>query len=151
MTEQYTGDLEPLIRWAVNRGCSNQDSKAPPEPYKSWVENLLPEKCRGSVGWWIGIVTPESKASPDWVDRYPHRHVDSMGWDPQTTTIITYLVAPQTGGRFAMGGGAADDPYNDIKITPGLTISMDAATWHGVRPVGKGTRIALICTGQYQE
>ena len=149
-THRYAGDIEQLIRWAVNRGQSERERKTPPEPYRSWIIGLLPENCRASVGFWVGIVTPESALSgddPKWVDRYPHRHIDSMGWPPEATTALTYLIAPEEGGEFALGGLSPTDDYELLKIEPGLTVLTDAATWHGIRRVKRGTRLALICTG----
>jgi len=147
MRIRYEGDLQPLIRWAVNRGQSKRDKISPPEPFRSWIEQQLPENCRDHFGFWVGVVTPDSKCDGDWVSPYPHRHVDSMGWKPETTTLLTYLIAPEDGGEFCLGTTEEDGTYQKIAVEPGLTISTDAATWHGVLAVKKGTRMALITTG----
>jgi hypothetical protein len=144
---QYEGDLQPLIRWAVNRGESQRERPSPPEPFRLWIYEQMPAVCRARMGYWVGIVTPESKLNDGWVDRYPHIHSESMGWHPITTTAMTYLVAPEEGGEFALGGEDPLDEYKLFTVTPGLTVMVDAVTWHGVLPVRAGTRIALITTG----
>ena len=107
----------------------------------------MPESCRDGVGYWASVVTPFSKLAGDWVDPFPHNHVNSMNWSPGTTTVITYLVAPDAGGEFGLGGHDPSDPYEFIKPEPGLSISIDATVWHGVKPVQAGARIALMSTG----
>ena len=60
-----------------------------------------------------------------------------------------YLTVAASGGEFALGGHKKDDPYTLIKLEPGIAIMVDAITWHGVKPVLAGTRIALITTAWY--
>ena len=143
---RYEGNLQPLIKWAVNRG-EGTEKEGPPEPFKSWVRKFMPVVCRSDIGYWVGVVTSDSEVDGEWVKRYPHTHIKSMGWSPLTTTIITYLVVPESGGEFGLGGRKESDPYEFIQPEPGLAVKCDARTWHGVRPVHKGNRIALIATG----
>lgn len=145
----YPGDAQLLLRWAINRGEAEQKRRDPPEPFKSWVRNLMPVACRNQIGYWVGSATPKSKLSADgkWLDRFPHRHIDSMGWPREATTIMTYLAEPLEGGDIAIGGLSPDDPYEEIEVEIGLTLMVDSATWHGVRPVPRGTRIVLLTTG----
>lgn len=149
MRHFYEGDVEALRKWAINRGCSGQKFE-PPEPFRSWIVSILPEDCRNNLGFWVGIVTPESKLDGDWVKGYPHIHKISRGWSDKTTTTLTYLVAPEEGGEFCLGGLSPDDTYTKIKVFPGLTLSVDSVTWHGVLPVTKGSRMALISTGHHK-
>ncbi len=144
---RYKGPLEPLIKWATNRGRSAKTPAEPPEPYRSWVRDQMPPNCRNVIGYWVGVITPDSELDGDWVKGYPHIHAITMGWEPSTTTVMTYLTAPTKGGEFALGTSKESDPYTLIKVTPGLTVKCDAVTWHGVKPVLEGTRIALITTG----
>ena len=144
-TFQYEHGLEPLITWAVNRGQATITAE-PPEPFSTWIKSVLPVWCT-RLGFWVGVITPDSKLNGDWVDGYPHTHANSMKWPPNTTTAMLYLVAPEAGGEFAIRGQEESDPYTLIKVVPGLTVLTDAVTWHGVKPVKKGTRIALITTG----
>jgi len=142
-TYTYEGDLHKLRKWAVNR----RNDEAPPEPYRSWVRGLMPENCRGAIGYWVGVITPESSVLNGWVRGYPHAHVESVNWHPETTTAVTYLSVADSGGEFGIGGTSEDDPYEFINPVPGLTVLMDAVTWHGVKPVHAGTRMALITSG----
>ena len=138
---RYEGDLHKLRTWAVNRDDN------PPEPFNSWFLALLPEDCRGNVGHYIGVITPDSPLDGDWVRGYPHCHVKSVNWHPKTVTVVTYLAAPEVGGEFGLGGLSPNDPYEFIKVESGMAVMMDGATWHGARPVLAGTRIALISSG----
>lgn len=138
----YTGELQPVIRWAVNRDSGMVD---PPKDFCEGMQALMPECKR--LEYWVGVITPDSKLDGDWVDGYPHTHVNSVGWPPETPTALTYAVAPDIGGELAVGGESPDDPYELIPVTPGLVVIVDAKTWHGVKPVEKGTRIAVITTG----
>lgn len=140
-TYQYVGDLMPLSRWAVS---SQPD--IPPEPFLSWIKSLLPSWCT-SYGHWVGFSSPDSALSGDWVAPFPHRHVDSMGWTPETMTLLLYLTVPEEGGEIAIGGHKKTDPYTLVQPTPGLAVMCDSVTWHGVKPVVNGTRTALINTG----
>lgn len=144
-TFQYKYDLEPLTHWAVNRYQAT-GTQEPPEPFPAWIKMVLPKWCT-RFGYWVGVVTPDTKLDGDWVDRYPHTHINSMGWPANTTTALLYLSAPEIGGEIAIGGRKSSDQYTLIMPKPGLTVLTDAATWHGVKPVVKGTRIALITTG----
>jgi hypothetical protein len=148
MITEFKGDIHELRRWAVNRANQHLTALAP-EPYYSWVVDLLPLDARNGVAHWVGICTPESPLdlAGDWVKGYPHIHTESVNWPPKSTTVITYLTAPEEGGEFALGGLSKDDEYTLYPIYEGLTVVCDAVTWHGVKPVKKGTRIALITTG----
>ena len=146
--EHYPGNIQLLLRWASNRNSGKQD-RHPPEPFKSWITKLMPENCRHHMGWWVGVGTPDAKLSEDgeWLDRFPHRHIDSMGWPPETITLMTYLSVPLEGGEIAVGGLSKDDPYEEIMPEVGMTLGVDALIWHGVRPIKEGTRIVLLTTG----
>ena len=144
-TWKYEGDLYNLSRWALNR--TSREREELPEPYRSWVIELLPENCRETVAAWVGFSTPYSPLDGDWILGYPHTHVISRSWPEESTTVITYLTAPEEGGEFGMGGKNKDDPYEFVMPEPGLTVKCDATIWHGVKPVIKGTRLALITTG----
>lgn len=148
-TFEYPGELQPLIKWAVNRNQAN-NVQVPPDPFPEWVAELMPEECRGEIHYWVGVVSPDSKLSDkssDWVDGYPHTHVNSVGWRPSATTVMLYLTVADDGGEIAIGGDNEDDEYTLIKPYPGMAVRVDAVTWHGVKPVKSGTRIALITTG----
>jgi len=148
-TFEYPGELQPLIKWAVNRNQANH-VQVPPDPFPEWVAGLMPEECRGEIHYWVGVVSPDSKLSgksSDWVDGYPHTHVNSVGWRPSATTVMLYLTVADDGGEIAIGGDNEDDEYTLIQPYPGMAVRVDAVTWHGVKPVKSGTRIALITTG----
>ena len=138
-TAQYEGDLHVLAKWAVDR-----DTGEPPEPYRSWVKALLPP---GHIGYFAGMVTPSTPTVDGWAQGYPHAHVISVGWkDPCQISAITYVGIPEEGGEFGYGGLNKDDPYVLVPVKPGLTVFVDAATWHGVKPVLSGARVALVAT-----
>ena len=148
-TAQYEGEMRPLIKWALNRNATSQYA-APPEPYASWVVDLMPEKCRKNMFYWIGFTTPETELDGDWVDRFPHTHAKAVGWEGETTSVITYLIAPEAGGELGVGGRDENDPYEFIQPKAGLTVIIDALMWHGVKPVMQGARIALVASGTPQ-
>lgn len=141
---KYEGNIAELLYWATNRGRAGQSEKAP-EPYFSWMEQFMP-KWDGVIGHWVGSATPDAELDGDWIVGFPHIHTISVKWPPEAFTVITYLVAPEEGGEFALGGLSPDDPYKLIKPEPGLTVMCDAQTWHGVKPVKKGNRVSLINT-----
>ena len=91
-TEQYNDNLQPLLVWALNppenSGQNRKDH--PPEPYRSWIEGHFPED-RQYIKYWTGKITPTSKLTEDgeWVDRYPHIHTESVGWDPSTVARLS--------------------------------------------------------------
>ena len=143
----YMGELQPLIRWAVNRGDMDVvKSLKLPEEFRLYIEHLMPEGFPDAK-YWVGLITPHNKNKDGWVEGYPHRHVDSVNWPPQTPTLMTYLITPEIGGEIGMGGENRDDPFKFIKPEPGMTVLTDAKTWHGVKPVFRGTRLALLATG----
>lgn len=142
---KYPHDLAPLLEWAdMHSGDLVADE--PPEPFATWVKGVLPDWCT-SFKFAVGRVYVGSQLDGDWVDKYPHMHVDSMGWPANTATAILYLVSPEEGGESAIGGENKSDPYTLTKLTPGLTVLIGAKTWHGIKPVKAGTRIALLTTG----
>ena len=143
---KYEGDLEPLIMWAVNRGHAAKTME-PPEAFRIWVREMLPGHCRNDIRYWVGVITPDSELDDGWVKGYPHTHVNSMSWPPDATTVMMYLIVPEAGGEFWLGGLDPADPYTSITVKPGLAIIVDAKTWHGVKPVISGTRMAIIATG----
>lgn len=141
-TRHYKGDLHALLKWAVNR-----NDCAPPEPFQSWVRNLMPENCRGNIGYHVIALTPDSPAADGWHKGFPHSHITSVDWQPETTSAVTYLATPERGGEFGLGGLRKNDPYEFIDPEPGMTVMCDATQWHGVRQVLQGTRIALVTSG----
>lgn len=142
MQDFYPGDIHELFKWVRSGKWKTEHA---PEPYWSWVYERLPVKS--NIFHRVGMLNWDSPASDEWCEPYPHVHSESMGWEPEVFTILTYLVAPEEGGEFAMGGLSPDDPYVDIPVKPGVTVGCDSITWHGVRPVKKGTRIALLTVG----
>ena len=142
MKAMYHEDLAPLIAW-VEDGMIG----VPPEPFWSWLRNHMPPNCRARIEHKLGIITPNSPRNGEWVKGYPHIHSATMGWKPEVFTIITYLIVPESGGEFMMGGANVDDPYEVIKVKPGLSVGTDSVTWHGVLPVHEGRRVALITNG----
>lgn len=146
-TAFYDGDIESLRRWAINR--ANLATQVP-EPYRSFVLNLMPPNCRGRIRHWVGFTNPDSSLNPDdpeWVRGFPHIHKESVNWPDEAYTVITYLHVPEEGGEFALGGLSPDDPYQLVKPEVGLTVMCNAVTWHGVRAVKRGGRMAFITTG----
>jgi hypothetical protein len=141
----YNGDIAPLIEWTNDR--SRVLSGVAPEPYYSWVTSLMPPDCRTRFSHHLGNMNEHSPNNGEWVKGYPHIHSKTMKWKPEVFTILTYLIAPEEGGEFAMGGLSPDDPYALIKIVPGLTVGCDSVTWHGVKPVRKGNRRVLLTVG----
>ena len=147
---RYEGDLHALLKWAVNRVESVDTYKtlpAPPEGFIDWVTALMPENCRETLGHWISSHTADSPHDGEWARGYPHNHITSVGWDPDATTVLTYLITESQGGEIAVGGLNKDDPYEIIAPEPGMAVRVDARTWHGVRAVRGGGRIALGTTG----
>ncbi len=94
--------------------------------------------------WEVASITEESEHDGEWVEGYPHKHVETMGWEPGTMTVMLYLVAPEEGGELAIGSENRDDPFELIKIEPGFGVVIDSNTYHGVKPVTKGKRLALV-------
>lgn len=141
----YPGDVHELRKWAVNRG-----DRPAPEPFQAWVRKLLTrDRALGKIGYWLGVITPDSPDSEDgeWCRGYPHAHCISVGWEKRSMTAVTYLAVPEEGGQFGLGGLDPNDPFEFIDVEEGLTVVCDGATWHGSRPVTAGTRIALISSG----
>lgn len=134
----YPGDLAALAEWAYS-----QDGD-PPSEWVEWVKQFFQVKAK--LHFYVGCI--RANGAVEWEDPYPHVHTESMGWEPSTRTVLTYVGVPVEGGAFALGGTSPDDPYIDIPVTLGLTTRVDAKTWHGVRPVKVGMRIAVIATGQ---
>ena len=151
---QYEGNIDELLAWA-NRPASVEEIRMadtpPPEPYRSWVNTLMPEGHLETVKWWVGRNDENSPNDGEWIEGFPHIHVESVQWVPTVTTAITYIAVPEEGGEFALGGLSPDDPYTLIKPELGLTLVTDAITWHGVKPVKSGNRIALITSGFPEE
>ena len=141
MILMYEDDIAPLLEW------SRRPTEKMPEPYLSWLRDKMPEACRARIEHHVGAISNRSTLDGEWVKGYPHIHAISMGWKPEVYTIITYLITPEEGGEFAMGGLNPDDPYTLIEVKPGLSIGCDAITWHGVKPVRKGVRVAIVSNG----
>ena len=147
---QYEGSISELLTWA-NRPMSPEESRnrqdPPPEPYNTWVKGLMPAGHLETVKWWVGRADENTPNDGEWIQGFPHIHVESVQWVPTVTTAITYVEVPEKGGEFALGGLSPDDPYTLIKPELGLTLVTDAITWHGVKPVISGNRIAIITSG----
>ena len=144
-TLRYDGDIHELAKWAANRVDTDE---VPPEPFRSWITQFF--KPAKLLGYCVGVTMPDSPNSADgeWARGYPHAHYISIGWPKDAVTVITYLAAPVSGGKFGLGGLSPDDPYEFIDVEPGLAVVIDGATWHGVQPVTKGTRISLMTCGE---
>lgn len=145
---RYPGEVFPVVRWAVNR-----KDKPPPEEFEAFLHGLMPEKCRFMLGYWLNVHTNESwiDESGEWIDGYPHSHVWSVDWPPDTFTCLTFLTVADEGGEFALGGLERDEPYELIKPEIGQVFMFDAMRWHGIKPVIRGTRISLLCSGMPEE
>ncbi len=138
---QYDGPIHALTKWAVNKR-----DDVPPEPFASWIADLVPEVYRDRLGYYTGCITPNTPLDGDWCRGYPHCHVKSVDWEPDTLTVITYLTVAEEGGEFGLGGLKETDPYTFMVPKPGLSIMLDAVRWHGARPVIRGTRISLMAS-----
>ena len=141
----YEGDLHELAKWAVNRGMGIKYQE-PPAAFQKVIGELLPE---GLIGHFVNVQITESPNDGEWADRFPHVHMDpenSCGWEKDTYTLLTYLATDIEGGEFALGGESPDDPYEIVKVEPGMIIKVNEATWHGVRKCGKGIRLSIVTT-----
>lgn len=141
----YPGNVHELRKWAVNR-----QGREPPEQFTKWIAELLQRTRKlATIGYWVGVITPESPDSEDgdWCLGYPHAHYISVGWPKDSMTAVTYLSVPDEGGQFGLGGLSPDDPFEFVDVEEGMTVVCDGATWHGARPVTAGTRMALITSG----
>jgi len=139
---RYPGDLYLVVKWAINR----EGRTIPPE-FQEWLQGLMPESCRQTIGHHLNLHTPITPVEDGWVKGYPHSHVWSVDWAPETTSVLTFLAMSEEGGEFGLGGNDRDDPYEFFKPEVGTTIVFDAMRWHGVRAVTKGTRLSLLSTG----
>lgn len=141
----YRGDLHDVTKWAINR----RSNVPPPDEFYQWVRDLMPEKCKGVIGYHLNFYTPltPTDESGEWVRGYPHSHVWSVDWPPETFTCLTYLAVADEGGEFGLGGMDREDPYEFVMPEPGMTFLFDAMRWHGVRPVKRGTRLSLLTSG----
>lgn len=148
---RYKGDLHDVIKWAINR--RNVGNHTPPADFSAFIHALMPEKCRKHIGYHLNFYTPLTPTSEDgkWVRGYPHSHVWSVNWPPETFTCLTYLAVAEEGGEFGIGGMERNDPYAFVVPEPGQTFMFDAMRWHGVRPVTRGTRLSLLTSGVPQE
>lgn len=139
---RYPGDIYEVIKWAVNRF----DRKEPPQ-FTAWLQSLMPEECKQTIGHHLNLHTPQTPTEGGWIRGYPHSHIWSVNWDARTTTVLTFLAMSDEGGEFGLGGNDREDPYEFFKPEIGTTIVFDAMRWHGVRAVTKGTRISLLSSG----
>jgi hypothetical protein len=141
-TVRFPGDMYEVLKWAVNRQL-----KEIPTEFEAWLLGLMPEKCREVTGHHLNVHTPQTPCVDGWVKGYPHSHVWSVNWPPDTYTCVTFLTMSDEGGEFALGGNKIDDPYETFMPEAGTTVTFDAMRWHGVRPVTRGTRISLLTSG----
>lgn len=141
----YNGDLHDLTKWAINR--RNVTSEGPPEEFVRFINWVTPDNVKGGViGYHLNFYTPLTPTDETglWVRGYPHSHVWSVDWPPDTFTCLTYLAVADEGGEFLLGGMERDDPYTTFWPKPGQCFLFDAMRWHGVKPVTKGTRLSLL-------
>ena len=143
----YPGDLHDLTKWAINR--RNVDSYGVPPAYQEYIESLIPDKRKHVIGHHLNFYTPMTPTdeSGQWVRGYPHSHVWSVNWPPETFSVLTYLAVAEEGGEFALGGLERNDPYEFFVPKQGQSFMFDATQWHGVRPVTRGTRLSLLTSG----
>lgn len=147
--DRYEGSLEGLVEW-VETPHGDKGSKADPT-----IAN--PEFLRWARGHWppnyevqfhpAAIFPRDDLDGAEWYPGYPHAHTETMGWDPEITAMIVYVEVAEEGGLIAVGGTSPDDPYEYFAPEPGLALIVDGSQWHGVTPVTKGRRIAIVCAG----
>lgn len=144
---RYDGDIQPLIDWVKN----GRPTPTPSPEFQTWMETIAtPVECRARFEYksnWILTDTPLNPDDNNWVKGYPHQHMITMGWDADAITTLVYLIAPEEGGEFALGGESPNDDYELTKVEPGLVMQVDSRIWHGVLPVLKGERMALVTVG----
>lgn len=141
---RYPGDMYEVLKWAVNR-----NQRPLPEKFEEWISQFMPNKAY--FGHHLNVHTPLTPVVDGWVRGYPHSHVWSVDWPPDTVTCVTFLTAADEGGEFGLGGKERDDPYEFFVPEEGTTILFDATRWHGVKPIRKGTRISLLSSGMPTE
>ena len=145
---RYPGEIFPVVKWAVNRSLRER-----PADFHDFLLSLMPKKCHNAIGYHLNVHTSASPTdeSGQWVRGYPHSHVWSVDWPPDTFTCLTYLTVADEGGEFALGGLERDDPYQLVTPEIGQVFMFDAMRWHGIKPVIRGTRISLLCSGMPEE
>lgn len=143
-TARYDGDLQPLRDWinanypAAKQSAQRRDDP-PPEPFLSWAISHQP--VSGKLKFWASKI--RAGLEPDtWFAGFPHVHV----WGSDVLTMILFVQAPQAGGEFGIGGVDKDDPYQFVTPEAGLAVFVDGDTWHGVKTVSEGERLAVIVT-----
>lgn len=142
---RYPGEIFPVVKWACNR------KRPKPEGFEEFLLDLMPHKCRAVFGYHVNVHTCESPVEDGWIRGYPHSHVWSVDWPPDTFTCLTFLAVADEGGEFALGGLERDDPYELVTPEIGQVFMFDAMRWHGIKPVIRGTRISLLCSGVPEE
>ena len=138
ITLQYDGPLQPLIHWIMRQ---SGEANELPTHFRNWVEAYFPAGYTFEY-WQAGVVAGDG--SDDWVGGFPHVHNQTMGWGTDDMSMMVYVQAPNAGGQSAIGGTDPNDPYEILEITPGLAIVVDGDTYHGVKPVTSGLRLAII-------
>ena len=98
-TVRFPGDMYEVLKWAVNRQL-----KEIPTEFEAWLLGLMPEKCREVTGHHLNVHTPQTPCVDGWVKGYPHSHVWSVNWPPDTYTCVTCLTMSDEGGEVAFGG-----------------------------------------------
>lgn len=141
---QYQGDMHTLRMWAINRGGNIE----PPDPYYSWVRKILPAHAHHQIGYHMSFHRSDSPTTEDgWCLGFPHSHVSSVNWPPDSASLMLYLAVADEGGEICIGGLGRDDPYDVFQPKIGDAFLIDGLTWHGVRPVKRGTRVMLLASG----
>lgn len=139
----YEGDIDVLHEW-VTTAYGFRDPEPDPA-FVAWVQQKFP--LGSHVRFYPSLMIPEPhSAGQEWYRGYPHKHSETMGWPKEVLALMVYLKVPQEGGQICIGGHNPDDEYDVYDPAPGMALMVDGDTWHGVTPVTKGMRTAIICT-----
>lgn len=152
---EYPGDVNELLDWVNEYPHNRYIENTAPAYYEGWVKENMPAE-NSDIHYWVTYVRPlarnltdlagEPLSLVDWNPGFPHIHSISQGWERNIHTLMTYLQPADLGGEIGVAG-YTDGPYTFYKPYPGMAVLVDSDEWHGVKPVLKGTRIALLATG----
>ena len=148
IVDRWKGEttIREITKWVLNRRGDHEDA---PRDFRDWIEGLMPEENRGKIGYYLNFWNEDSPLDEtgEWLLGFPHSHITSVGWHPDTYSLIFYLVVAKDGGEFGVGGLDPDDPYEFITPEPGMVVGCDARRWHGVRKINKGGRLCIVISG----